>query len=271
MASLKTKLFKILELKGPVNPLSKAVNYFLIFLILVGSLSVIIETEPGLPETVLQVLLYLDYLTVAVFTLEYLLRVWVCTEESRFKHPIWGRLKYIFTFYALVDLMAILPFYLPLLIPIDLRFLRLLRLLRFARILKLTRYSEASRTLVNVFRAKKAELGVAFFSVFILVFVASGLLYVVEHEAQPEKFSSVLSSMWCTVITLTTIGYGDLFPVTVLGKILMAMIAFLGVGMFALPAGILASGFADEIKRKRVSKEIEGSDRCPHCGSELQK
>lgn len=268
MASLKKRLYGILELLNTDDPLTLPLNYFLITLIIVSFISTIIESEPGMAASIQKALLILEYLTVGIFTLEYLIRVWVCTENPKFGAKSWGRFEFLVSFFALVDLIAILPFYLPLVIPLDLRFLRILRLIRMSRLLKLARYSEALKTIGRVFQEKKGELGVALLLVLILISVASGLLFVAENEAQPDKFSSILSSMWCAIITLTTIGYGDVFPVTFLGKLLTALIAFLGVGLFALPAGILASGFAEEIRRRKEEEEKkEEIVKCPHCGS----
>lgn len=160
--------------------------------------------------------------------------------------------------------MAILPFYLPLFMIYDLRFIRILRLLRLFRFFKLGRYLNASKVIGNVFRSKKEELVLSFVITFFLVIVASSVMYYAEHDAQPEKFSSIPETMWWSVATLTTVGYGDEYPITSLGKFLTACISILGIGMFALPAGILASGFSDEFKKMKGEKNF-----CPHCGEEI--
>ncbi len=167
----------------------------------------------------------------------------------------------------MIDLMAILPFYLPKLIPFDLRFLRAVRLFRIFRLLKLGRYSESVRLLGRVLNAKKEELGVTIFAVLILLVICSSLMYYAEHQAQPEAFSSIPAAMWWGIVTLTTVGYGDVYPITLPGKILGAIIAVLGIGLFALPAGILASGFADEMQKKRS----QASGICPYCGRKLDE
>jgi voltage-gated potassium channel len=205
-----------------------------------------------------------EVISVAIFTVEYLLRLWSWTENEKYRHPFFGRLRYIFTPMALIDFFAILPFYMPMFIPFDLRFLRGLRLFRVFRLLKLGRYVKSLRTIKNVFVRKKEELLITTFSVLILLIFASSLMYFVEREAQPNKFTSIPAAMWWGISTLTTIGYGDIFPITVLGKLLGSLIAILGIGLFALPAGILASGFASEIKEQRVETKV-----CPHCGKEM--
>jgi voltage-gated potassium channel len=181
-----------------------------------------------------------------------------------FQQPIKGRIRFALTPLALIDLLAILPFYFPLFLPIDLRFIRALRLFRLFRIFKLTRYSDALKKLGGVVILKKEELLISVMIVLVILFFASTLMYFIEGETQPETFSSVPKSLWWGVVTLTTVGYGDVYPVTPLGKVLGAVIAFLGVGMFALPAGILASGFAETIHRKREQTT------CPHCGKEIE-
>ncbi|MCZ7662877.1 MAG: potassium channel family protein [Thermoleophilia bacterium] len=162
-------------------------------------------------------------------------------------------------------ILAIFPFYVGV-GRLDLRFLRALRLFRLLRVLKLARYSESLALLGRVFRAKKEELVVTLCAVLFLLFLASSFIYYVEHEAQPEAFSSIPAAMWWGVATLTTVGYGDVYPVTVAGKVLGAIVAMLGIGLFALPAGILASGFADEMRRKRTDETA----MCPHCGRQIE-
>lgn len=164
---------------------------------------------------------------------------------------------------ALIDLFAFLPFYIPMIIPFDLRFLRGFRLLRLIRVLKIGRYSEVVKLFGRVFKAKIAELMTAISLIFVLLIISSSLLYYVEREAQPDKFSSIPQAMWWGVVTLTTVGYGDIYPITTMGKIMASVISLLGIGLFALPTGILSAGFVEEIKKKVKVK------KCQHCGAEL--
>ena len=149
-------------------------------------------------------------------------------------------------------------------LPLDLRFIRIMRFIRLIRLLKLSRYSETLKTFSNVFKEKIEELMIALFLIIILLIIASCLMYYVEHQAQPEAFSSIPAAMWWAVATLTTVGYGDIVPKTLFGKILGAVIALIGIGLFAMPAGILAAGFAEQIAKKK--KII-----CPHCGRDVEK
>jgi len=191
-----------------------------------------------------------------VFTLEYGLRLWSCVESPvpRFRSPLLGRLRFAATPMLIIDLLAILPFYLLIWTQVDLLFLRVFRLFR---IFKLTRYSPAMTLLMTVLRREARAFGAAtFILLVVLIFAASGM-YLVEHNAQPESFGSIPAAMWWAVATLTTVGYGDVTPITPWGKFFGATITIVGVGMVALPAGILASAFSDELRRRREEYLVE--------------
>lgn len=202
----------------------------------------------------------------AVFTLEYLARLWIAPENPRYKGELRGRLKYLYSPMALVDLIAILPFYLPF-VGVDMRHLRAARLFR---IFKIMRYSRTMKLFQKVFVKKCEELTVTFvFLLFMLLFSAS-MMYFAENQAQPEHFSSIPASMWWAIVTLTTVGYGDVFPITMLGKMFAASIAVLGIGLFALPTGILGSAFVEEVEsQKQMDLPPEPFAYCPHCGKNL--
>jgi voltage-gated potassium channel len=163
---------------------------------------------------------------------------------------------------ALVDLFAILPFYLPMLVHVDFRVIRILRFVRLFRLLKMSRYMRSLHMFGTVVQEKKEELMIAICMVLVILLFAASGMYVIENAAQPEAFSSIPAAMWWGIATLTTVGYGDIYPITPLGKVLGSIIALLGVGLFALPAGILASGFNDVIPRRN----IRAPHTCPHCG-----
>ncbi len=203
----------------------------------------------------------IEILTIAIFTGEYALRIVACTIDPRFRHPVFGRLRYALTPMALIDLAAIVPFYGGLAGVggnLDLRFLRAVRLV--SRLMKLGGRSGGVARLARVFFLKRQELVTILGILVFLLVVASSLMYFVEHEAQPEKFTSIPATMWWAIVTLTTVGYGDLAPITPLGRILAGVMAVLGIGMFALPAGILGSGFVEEMGRRT----------CPQCGHVLE-
>jgi len=234
--------------------ISRLANGFIYILIILNVIAVILETEKDIFRLAPEFFKWFEWVSVGVFSIEYILRVWTATEQPAFEHPVYGRIRYAFTFLALIDLAAIMPAYLPLLFTVDLRFLRILRLFRMLRVFKLGRYSKAMKLIGCVLKSKKSELSVAIFSTFLLMIIAAGMLYTVEHPAQPDKYSSIPAVMWWAVCTLTTVGYGDMVPVTILGKIFAGSIAVLGVGLFALPAGILASGFTNHLKESREKR-----------------
>lgn len=258
---IKGRIYSILETAPDDDRASRIFDVFIMTLISLNVLAVILETVDSLSSQYGDIFNTFEIFSVSVFTIEYLLRLWTCTTDSRYMSPFGGRLRYAATPMAVIDLLAILPFYLPMVIPLDLRFIRALRLFRLFRLFKMARYSNSMRLLVNVIRKRKEELIITVFVVFILLIIASTLMYFVENESQPETFSSIPAAMWWGIVTLTTVGYGDVYPITAAGRLLGAVIAILGIGMFALPAAILGSGFVDEIQRGRRKLMI-----CPHCG-----
>lgn len=261
----KHEVFMVLDASDHHNKTSTVVNAFLILLICLNVLAVMLETVEPLYKEHEKFFYAFEVFSVTVFTIEYLLRVWAITSEPKYSHPIMGRIKFLFTFGALIDLIAILPFYIPFVIGFDLRFIRILRLLRLLRIVKITRYMHATKMITHVYRAKKEELFITMMLIAFLIIVVSSIMFYVEHDAQPEKFSSIPTTMWWSVGTLTTAGNSDMVPVTTLGKTLSAIISLLGIGMVALPAGILASGFSEELKHLHENNK----PHCPHCGKEL--
>ncbi|GHU67049.1 hypothetical protein FACS189413_01130 [Bacteroidia bacterium] len=263
--NLKYRIYLLLNPAKGNGRWDKVVDYFLVTLISLNIVAVILETVDDVYNSYNLCFKVFERFSVYVFTIEYLLRLWACTYETKYKRPIIGRLKWIFSFDALMDLLAFLPFYLPF-TSVDLRVVRILRLFRFLRIFKLGRYLNATKLISNVFKSKKEELILCLVITVSLIIVASSFMYFAENQAQPDKYSSIPATMWWCVTTLTTVGYGDVFPITVIGKFLTAFIAILGIGMFALPAGILASGFSDEFQ-KRKNKE---NHICPHCGKEIE-
>ena len=263
---LQIRIYDILVETEDNELVDRIVAVFLMILILLNAAAVMLETVDELNERFKAVFNALEMVSVAIFTAEYILRLWIAPLDARYAKPFWGRLRYAFTPMAVIDLLAVLPAFLPLLFPVDLRILRFLRIFRLFRLFKLSRYVESLNTLDDVVRSKKEELVVTILMISILLLVSSSLIYVVESEAQPDKFPSIPAAMWWGVATLTTVGYGDIYPVTALGKILSGFIAFLGIGVFALPTGILASGFAEEIRKRRDKNEL---CLCPHCGEDI--
>ena len=240
----------------------RALNAFIILLILLNVIAVMLETIPSiyLPNKVF--FYYFDIISVAIFSIEYILRVWSCVHEEKYSHPVYGRLKYMATPGAIIDLLAILPFYLHVFVGLDLRILRILRLFRFLRLFRLTAYMKATKLIVNVFRSVYNQLLLSLVLALTLIIISSSLVYFPEHLAQPEVFTSIPATIWWSVVTLTTVGYGDMIPITIIGKIFTGVILLAGVAMFALPAGIITAGFLEEIrKQKKSGRQLI----CPHC------
>lgn len=232
--------------------LTRALDYSLAALILLNVVATMLETVASIEERFGGWLHAFDVFSVAVFTLEYAVRVAMCPAHvsGRFRDPIRGRLRYMLTPMAIVDLLAILPFYLGFFTTLDLRFLRVLRLFR---VFKLTRYSAAMSILLGVLREEAPNFGAALFILVVILIMAASGMYLVEHDAQPDAFGSIPAAMWWAVATLTTVGYGDVTPLTGLGKFFGALVTVVGVGMVALPAGILASAFSDHLRKRRAS------------------
>lgn len=253
---LRLRVAEVLEGGRSASPLNRGIEIGLILLILVNVIAIALESVPSLMAIYQRQFFLLEMFSVLIFTFEYLARVWSCVELSpqARSNPMAARLKYMTTPMVLIDLAAILPFYITFLIGVDLRFLRVMRLLR---IFKLTRYSEAMTTMFEVLQEEKSALAAAAFIMFILVVLASSGIYLIEHDIQPEAFGSIPAATWWSIITLTTVGYGDVTPVTTGGKAFGVLVAIVGVAMVAMPAGILASGFANAFRRRRVSYEQE--------------
>ena len=248
-ARLKARVYGILESSASGNWLGRWFDRFMIALIVINVIAVILESVESLAAAAADFFWTFELFSVAVFTVEYLARVWACTENPApgYGHPVLGRLRQMATPMAVIDLIAILPFYLAFVVSVDLRFMRVFRLLR---LFKLTRYSSALETLGIVVYGQRRPLGAALMIMLIVLVSASSIVYLFEHDAQPDAFASIPHSMWWGLATLTTVGYGDVTPVSPGGRIFGAFIMVIGVGMFALPAGILATGFADEIRKR---------------------
>lgn len=246
----------------------KIINVFIIVLIILNVAAVMLETVPSFNDELHEkrFFYYFDLFSVIIFTIEYVLRVWSSNHDPRYRHSVKGRLRYMLSPAALIDLLAILPFYLSRFIGFDLRMLRVFRLFRFFRLFRLTAYTKAAQLVSRVFISRINELMLAFILTLFLIIIASCLVYFAEHEAQPDKFTSIPATIWWSVVTLTTVGYGDLYPITVLGKIFSCIILLAGIGMLALPAGIITAGFLDESRKSKV----RNTHRCPNCGELIE-
>lgn len=248
--SLRRTVYHMLGGEGHSDPWVKAVDWFLIVMIVLNVLAVVLESIEHLSIAHGPVFHAFDLFSVAVFSVEYLLRLWTAVEidDRRFRHPLLGRLRWMASPMAVIDLLAVLPFYLGMFVELDLRAIRVLRVLR---VFKLGRYSMAMNVMVSVARQETRAIGAVLFVMLVVLVFTSSLMYLFEHRTQPHVFSDIPTAMWWSVVTLTTLGYGDMVPITPLGRMLGGLTAVLGVGMIALPAGVLASGFSEQIRMRR--------------------
>jgi len=242
------RFFYILLEQSNSGALARLVNVLLMLLIMTNVVAVIVASDNVIYTQMQRFFDGFELFSILVFSVEYLLRTWVCVEDSRYQSSLKGRLKYMMSPMAVVDLIAVLPFYLGMFFNIDTRYLRVLRLFR---IFKLSRHFSAMSVLLTVIKNELATLVSAIFIMLVLVVLASAAMFMVERSVQPEAFGTIPRAMWWATITLTTVGYGDVIPITIAGKILGVFITILGVGMAALPAGIIASGFTRETNKRR--------------------
>ena len=259
---LKQRVWEVMTVSKQGDRLSQVVDIFILSMIFLNVLAVILESVESLASNWRAWFLAFEYISVSIFSTEYLLRLWACTICERYRHPLLGRLRFICSPMAIIDLLAILPSIL-LLQSVDTRSIRALRLMRIFMLAKTGRYLRSVRLLGKVFISKKEELLVTFGLLSFLLVLTSTLMYVAENKAQPEAFSSIPAAMWWAVATLTTVGYGDVTPITAWGRLLGSVVAIIGIGLFALPTSILGAGFIDEFQSHRKKK------RCPHCGMGL--
>ena len=236
---------------------SLIVDMFLFILILLNVTAVCLESVSFIREKYLSVFYYFEIISVIIFSIEYILRVWSAPsiKNKQSKTTSRKRLSYIFSFTGIIDLAAILPSILPIFFGgLDLRWLRVLRLLR---LLKISNYSSALEDFFSAIKEEWQSFSAALYLILIALFLSSSLMYIAEHEAQPETFSSIPETMWWSLITLTTVGYGDVSPISPLGKIIGAFTAVMGVFSVALLTGIVANAFAHQVAQRKAILEAE--------------
>ena len=246
--TLRNKIFLFLEISTPEDRASYWFDMFMVVLILSNVAAIILETVDVISEAAGSFFYLFELFSVIIFTTEYIFRVWASVEDpsGRYSSPFLGRLRYILSPMAIIDLIAFLPFYLSTFFGVDLRILRLFRLLR---LVKLTRYSPALNAVGATMVAQHRALTAAFLVMIMALLFSSSIMFVFENEVQPEKFSSIPTAMWWGMATLTTVGYGDVAPVTPMGQLFGIITMIIGIGMFALPTGIIATGFANEMEK----------------------
>jgi voltage-gated potassium channel len=241
----------------------KLTDSFILLLIAANVVAVMLETIEPIHLRFGEWFHWFEVASVAVFSVEYLARLWTAVEEPGYERPIVGRLRYAKQFLMLVDLLAILPFYLAALgIGLDFRFLRALRLVRLFRLFKAVRYSQAVESFLTVLRDRREKLVIAVSANLMLLIVASSAMYLAEHPEQPDAFPSIPETLWWGIVTLTTVGYGDIVPLSSMGRMVGGVIALLGIGMFAIPAALIATGFSQAAGLEDTPKALK-SRRAP--------
>ncbi len=233
---MKQRVKNIVEFND--NMLSRIFAIFIQVLILVSIVTFTVETIPNLKPKTKLILNIVEVFSVVIFTAEYLLRIYVADSKP----------KFIFSFFGVIDFLAILPFYLS--FGVDLRSLRALRFLRLFRILKLVRYNRAMNHFTAAIKSAKEEILLFLFITLILIYFAAVGIYYFENAAQPEHFSSIFDSLWWAIVTLTTVGYGDVYPITVGGKVFTFFILIIGLGIVAIPTGIISSALTKSVDNK---------------------
>jgi voltage-gated potassium channel len=247
--NLRRRVYEILERGMAGDHVSQMVDRCLVALIVVNLTAVVLESMPSMAARYGDWFAAIEYVSLVVFTIEYALRLWVAVEHAPHRHlPAYtARRKYIFSGPGIIDLLAVLPFWFAFMLPGDLRVVLVLRIIRF---LKITRYSPAMRSLLDVLYSERRALFGCVVILFGATLIAAVLMHLVEGHTQPDKLGTIPDAMWWAIVTLGTIGYGDVVPVTPLGKVIAAATIFLGLVMIALPVGIIANAFSEEIHRR---------------------
>ncbi len=243
------RLHELLEVASAEDRMSRFVDWLIIVLILANVAAFVLSTVPAIDARFHGEFEAFERISIALFTLEYVARIWACVEHPPLRHlSAWrARLRFAMHPFLLIDLLAILPYYLSAIFGLDLRVLRVLRLFRF---FKIVRYSPALQVMLRVvINEARALLGSFLIMIALLLLAATGM-YIIERDVQPDVFGSVPAAMWWAMATLTTVGFGDVTPITALGKVWSGIFMVFGLGMFALPIGIISTGFAQELSRR---------------------
>lgn len=245
--SLKEKVYNLVEAEGEHD----LFDHFILILVLLNIVAVGLETIVGLKQQYYNQFFYFRYFSIIVFSIEYILRIWACNILPKYSHPLWGRLKFALKPIVLIDLISIIPFYFPIGL-LDLRHLQMFKMLR---------YSHSVQDLIKIIRLQAKPLVSGIVLILMLMIISGSILYYLEFSEQPKVFSSIPASMWWAIVTITTVGYGDMYPISFLGKLCAAVTAVCGIGLFALPAGIMGAAFLDHVKDKKETDKF-----CRNCG-----
>lgn len=267
---MKRRIHELLEVGHHEDGISRAVDTILLLLIVSNVTALVISTDQRIHDAAPEAFLWFEGVSFSIFAGEYCLRLWCCTVEPGYEHPVTGRLRYMLKPLMVSDALAVSSFFIILVAPLDndvnLGALRALRLV--SRGALMARYSPGLQALMLAVSSRRNELLAVVSVVGILLVMASSLMFYVEQGAQPHEFSSIPATMWWSIITVTTVGYGDVAPITPLGRMLAGVIALLGIGIFALPAGILGSSFMEQVAARHAESSVSV---CPHCGRDINE
>ena len=228
------------------------IDKFIYLLITINVLAMVLESHESLRNSYSKSFYYFEFFSIILFTVEYFYRA-----IYNFKSNKKGIFQYIFSFYGIVDLLSILPFYLGSFINLDGRFIRILRLFRLIRIFKIGRYSSSLRLFIKAMTSVKNELTITLFLSLLIILFSASAIYYLEYDAQPDKFSSITESIWWATVSLATVGYGDVYPITIGGKIFATIISLVGIGIVAIPTGVISASFVEQISKEKKSSNIE--------------
>jgi len=271
------ELYETPPVSNTIKQFSNAIRIFIAVLIILGIVSMMLETVSSVEIRYSNILKGFDLFITIIFSIEYVLRVWSIRKDQShgdiYHRSVIGRLRYIRTPMAIVDFLSSFPFFFTsYFLLVDLRVIRLFRMLRIFRVLKIGRYSSSLSLISIVIKRKKEEIIVSFLIFFILLIISSTIMFHLENGTQPSKFPDIPSTLWWGVQVLTQNGYGDVFPMSISGKIFSSILSILGIGFFAVPTGIVVQGLLEETKRKEELKrnmmQLE-SIICPACKTEI--
>jgi len=266
-SSVKQRVFQIINRAEEGDRDSGIFDTVIMCMIALSVLSIVLESFDSLATQYSLIFKITEVATVLVFSVEYILRIWTADLlNPKAKHP---RLAYCLSFMAIIDLLSILPFYLPF-ISADLRFLRMMRFLRLSRLLrvfKLGRYIDALRIIMSVMKKSASQLIMSIVLCGFVMLFSAIIMYTVENPVQPEAFPNIISALWWAMCTLTTVGYGDVYPITGIGRFFASIISLVGIGIIAIPTGIIAAGFSEVINHSDHADDEKKF--CPYCGHKL--
>ncbi len=259
MEKYKKRIFTIIQIGNKTDFASTFFDIFISFLIVISILATFLQTFQSL-DFIRPYLTVIEFSTIVVFTVEYILRLWTAEYLYKNKTPIKATLAFIVSFYGLVDLLTIVSYFAPFLFSNGMVALRMLRVVRIMRLFKLNSSYDAFNVITDVLKEKKNQIISSVFMIIIMLLASSLCMYSLEHDAQPENFENAFSGIWWSVSTLLTVGYGDIYPITIGGKIMGIVIAFLGVGMVAIPTGIISAGFVEHYTRIKQGNYLTKAD-----------